>query len=331
MLKTGLNEVRVVRRKELSVQSKFTVAHVPYLGFVSIRGGNESGLNFLVPPGDDIDQVNRLSDLSQIVRTASKRGYLGAIVLGPNGENSAAAAMSGALCLMPCHWAAYAAAIAKFTPLATYFAHPCCCAVQKPSVGEQLTGLGLDAIFYGTIAGLAFGAVRRVFRKKKSNALRASIDDCIDEMERASDGSEFCVVEEPEYGRIEETANSHGLSNLLLERVRHEYSRPPSGLIGKAFNPIIAGLKRAGRAVGSRQYQALGRDISNAYGALARSTRELAQNREGGIKSVFEIVARGYERESIAYKNSFNPKSLCLKLIDYFNGFSENNNWYRAV
>jgi hypothetical protein len=326
---TDIAAPSICREKSLDASKGHTVAYAPYIGFLAVRNGNKPGINFLAPQGDDIELINLFTDVGQCVRNSSKRGYVASAILGLPGEGSAAAAMSGVLCLMPCHWAAYAAAIAKFTPLATYFAGKTGCCRAEPTITGQMVSYGLDAVFYGTIALLAVGAGRRILRKRKTNALLNAIDDCANDLAEG-ETQKLCVVEEPGYQLIHDAARAEGLEELLAEREKRNYERPAQSILGKALQPIKSGIRRAERMIADPQYRENGKAICHAYRTLAMTTGKLAQEREETARRVLEIIAQGYQRESHSYLNSFNPKNLGVKLAGYAKGLTENHNWYRT-
>jgi hypothetical protein len=324
-----LSTPSICREQSLDTSKGHTVAYIPYVGFLAIRNRKKPGINFLAPQGDNIELINLFTDIGQCVRNSSKRGYAASAILGLPGEGSAAAAMSGVLCLMPCHWAAYAAAIAKFTPLATYFAGKPSCCHAEPTITGQIVSYGLDTAFYGTLALLALGAGRRILRKEKTNAILNALDECADDIVQGAT-SNLSIVEEPGYQLIHDAARAEGLEELLAERAKRNYERPASSILGKALQPIKSGIRRAGRMIADPQYCENGKAICHAYRTLAMITDKLAQEREETTRRVLEIIAQGYQRESHSYLNSFNPKNLGVKLAGYVKGFTENNNWYRT-
>jgi hypothetical protein len=319
----------ICREKSVDASKGHTVAYAPYIGFLAVRNGNNPGINFLAPPCDDIELMNLFTDLGQCVRNSSRRGYFASAIMGLPGEGSAAAAMSGVLCLMPCHWAAYAAAIAKFTPLAAYFSGKPGCCHAEPTIAGQIASYGLDSAFYGTLALLALGAGRRVLRKWKTGAILNSIDECADDIVRGA-ASSLSIVEEPGYQLIHDAARAEGLEELLAERAKRNYERPAQSILGKALQPVKSGIRRAGRMIADPQYRENGKAICHAYRTLAMTTGKLSQEREETTRRVLEIIAQGYQRESHSYLNSFNPKNLGVKLAGYVKGFTENHNWYRT-
>jgi hypothetical protein len=322
--------IQNIRREKTADTSKgHIIAYVPYIGFLAARNGNKPGVNFIAPQGDDIETINLFSDIAQSVRNSSKRGYLASAIRGLPGESSAAAAMGGVLCLMPCHWAAYAAAIAKFTPLATYFAGKPSCCHAEPTITGQIVSYGLDTAFYGTLALLALGAGRRILRKGKTNSILNALDECADDIVQGA-ASNLSIVEEPGYQLIHDAARAEGLEELLAERAKRDYERPASSILGKALQPIKSGIRRAGKMASDPQYRENGKAICHAYRTLAMTTGKLAQEREETTRRVLEIIAQGYRRESHSYLNSFNPKNLGVKLAGYVRGFTKNHNWYRT-
>jgi hypothetical protein len=301
---------------------------VPYIGFIGRKGRGKS-TSLVLAEREPSQQAEKIAALRKTLETTLQRGYTASTIFGLRGEGSAASAFSGVLCLMPCHWAAYAATAAKILPILGYAAlqnEPSCCNPQ--TTGQHLFSLAVDTVFYSTLGLLTLGAGRRVLRRSQTKAATATLQHN-DETRIVLDDS-VTTTTPSFYSAIEKAGTQTGLPEMISERTNTEYVRPHSGAFGKLITPIHRGFRKTALSLADKNYKKLSREISRAYAELAHLTHDLSHEAATEEQGILTNISRHYAAAASHALSSFSTTGLAKKTLHFIKGFAHNECVYRV-
>lgn len=305
------------------------IIEVPFVGYALRAGSKDEPLELICANPAHLETVKTAANVHAGLERVVERGYVASVIFGLAGENSKAAALGAGLCLMPCHWAAYAAAIAKFTPLATYFAAKLSCCHPQPDVLQKALSIALDVFFYGSIALLGAGTVRRILRKREAGQVHSSIEGALDYGSGVPDL--IARVSSPEfYGAIIQKGVADGIPDAQKKRAEAEFLRPAESLAGKAIRPFYQAGRRMVLTATDESYQKAGCALEEGFANLSRECTQLSADASQNERAVLNLMSREYARQSAAAASSLSFSGIARKFSSYVQGFGDNTCWCRT-